>query len=321
MCTIRQRAAFTLTELLVVIAIVGMLVALLIPAVQAARESGRRIQCQNNLRQIGLALHGYHDVWGKFPPAHWADPVAVLGPGGVSGNFGQPVAQSNEYWFSWMARILPYLERRPLHDKIKFKEFSWPNPHVAGGDPDHGYLNGVTIPTFLCPSDAASHITPTFVWGEPFGNVSFGLTDYLGVNGTDQFKFDGILYVNSKVTMGGVVDGTAYTLLVGERPPAMEGWAGWWFAGSGFWPWFGAIDVVLGVEERELPEKEPSWYQMGVAYDPELKHAWHFWSWHPGGANFVFADAHVEHIRYTVALKRLRAAATRAGGEPVAALQ
>ena len=101
----RGERAFTLIELLVVIAIIGLLIGLLLPAVQAAREAARRMQCQNNLKQIGLAMHGYHDVWQSFPPAYLARPVTGLELG--SG-------------WAWGTLVLPYLEQRPVYDAANF---------------------------------------------------------------------------------------------------------------------------------------------------------------------------------------------------------
>ena len=101
----RGERAFTLIELLVVIAIIAVLIALLLPAVQAAREAARRVQCANNLKQIGLALHGYHDVWQTFPPAYLARPVTGLELGAG---------------WAWGTLILPYSEQRPVYDAANF---------------------------------------------------------------------------------------------------------------------------------------------------------------------------------------------------------
>src|SRR5690242_3831055 len=117
-----RRSGFTLIELLVIIAIIGLLVALLLPAVQAAREAARRAQCANNLKQIGLAMHGYHDVWHSFPPGYLTRPVTglELGPG-----------------WAWGTLILPYLEERPLYDSANF-DFSYGNPDIRDAAGLHG---------------------------------------------------------------------------------------------------------------------------------------------------------------------------------------
>src|SRR5262245_44732967 len=100
-----RRSAITLVELLVVVAIIGMLVAILLPAVFEARETARRMKCQNNLKHIGLALQQFHDVHGAFPPAHTQDHTQIL-----PDNYDQPHAQDNWFYISWMARILPHIE-------------------------------------------------------------------------------------------------------------------------------------------------------------------------------------------------------------------
>ncbi len=127
----RSRPGFTLIELLVVIAIIGVLIALLLPAVQAAREAARRAQCTNNLKQLGIALHNYHDVNKVFAMSR--------GPGG----------------FSVHSRILPYLEQKPLFDAINFS-LSW-NPTSAGYDPN-ATIRATTLSSFLCPSDPVTQV-------------------------------------------------------------------------------------------------------------------------------------------------------------------
>src|SRR3954466_6207823 len=131
--------AFTLIELLAVIAIMAILIALLLPAVQAAREAARRLQCQNNLKQIGLALHGDHDVWQTFPPAYLARRVT-----GVELGAG----------WAWGTLVLPYLEQRPVYDAANFDlgfgEVSDPPGHL--GLFENGTVRRIGVSMFLCPS-------------------------------------------------------------------------------------------------------------------------------------------------------------------------
>ncbi len=135
------RRAFTLVELLVVIAIIGSLVAMLLPAVQSAREAARRSQCSNNLHQLGVAVLNFHDTMGYLPPAYECDPYAVGSINGVSFPDGNANGPSG---FAWGALILPYLEEASLHGLFDMKQACW-----APGNLD---LAGTQVSTFLCPS-------------------------------------------------------------------------------------------------------------------------------------------------------------------------
>jgi prepilin-type N-terminal cleavage/methylation domain-containing protein/prepilin-type processing-associated H-X9-DG protein len=311
-----QRQAFTLIELLVVIFIIGVLVLMLLPAVQGSREAAQRAQCINNLKQQGTALQLFHNTYGRFPPAHSNDPTAIY-----PDHYNQPPPPDNWWCISWMARLLPFTEQNTLYQHIRPGEFAWWHPE--GGLPEGGYLNGMVVPIYACPStanDTKYHFDFSPDFPEPLDAAS---TTYLGVNGTDQFKYDGMLYVNSTVPIADVKDGTSNTIVVGERPPAYEGYMGWWFAGSGWYPWFGACDVVLGSNERiavndaSTPDGPQSSYRDGSLNDPINEHAWHFWSFHPGGSNFLFTDGHVQFIKYGIARNVLGQLATRKGGEVV----
>jgi prepilin-type processing-associated H-X9-DG protein len=240
----------------------------------------------------------------------------------IANNYNQPAPYGREYYFSWLARILPYIEQNNLHSDVRYDEWPWPNP--SQGLPGGGYINEVDIPLYLCPSNPYKEKT---VFDLP-PVVAFAQTHYLGVSGTDQFHYDGILHINSRVRLTDIKDGTSQTLLVGERPPVYDGYTGWWFAGSGWYPWFGAADVVLGTEERiavggeSTPSGPQSFYQPGsfqleddgYGWD---KHAWHFWSAHPGGAFFLFADGHVQFIAYDVDRDLLTSLGTCHSGEVI----
>jgi prepilin-type N-terminal cleavage/methylation domain-containing protein/prepilin-type processing-associated H-X9-DG protein len=312
----RQRPAFTLVELLVVIAIIAVLIGLLVPAVQQVREAANNTQCQNNLKQIGLALHMYHDSNGKFPPAQSLDNVWFP-------NVPRPPPFDKTWDISWRARILPYIERQDLYKYIRPGEFAWwhPQPPIPGV----GYINGVKIQLYLCPSDPRSDQTVTYMdpgFGFDPKAMDVAFSDYLGVNGTDMFAFNGILHVNSRVRMTDVRDGTSNTILVGERPPSVDLYWGWWFADSGVEPWFGSPGSVLGSNEKDpstprLARYWPEYYRPGSLSDPDGEHTWHFWSLHPDGANFLFADGSVRKISYSVPRDFLGKLATRSGGEVV----
>jgi prepilin-type N-terminal cleavage/methylation domain-containing protein len=146
--------AFTLVELLVVIAIIGMLIGLLLPAVQAAREAARRMQCSNNLKQFGLALHNYHDVNGNFPPAFSGPPVANSG--------GNMVSRRSTH-----VSLLAYIEQTQSHAEAFSNEATAPNNVDLDADPPRGLVWTRSIPIFLCPSDSGTHKS-----SQPYASVS-----------------------------------------------------------------------------------------------------------------------------------------------------
>lgn len=319
-----KRAAFTLVELLVVIAIIGVLIALLLPAVQAAREAARRTQCVNNLKQQALALHNFHDVRLRFPSAHQIGQTWYNGyqretpPGGVDPSTGYPAEGP---FYSWTMHIAPYVELGNVKDATKLNAWPWWQ-YLPNGKT----VNGVMAKTFSCPSDSRSNL----VYREPTGEEA-ALTSYLAVAGRNQFREspalgqDGIIYVNSSTNMSGILDGTSNTLMIGERPPSSNLLYGWMWAGAGDAPYFGTTDIVLGVHERAMtPGATPDLFRKGAVIDPTDQHRYHFWSLHPGGANWALADGSVRFISYSASTAEnmanpsvLQRLATRAGGEVV----
>ena len=327
-----RQSTFTLVELLVVIAIIGVLLGILLPAVQSVRKTARRTHCSNNMKQIGLALLNYEAKFNRFPPALAQDTKYI-------DQYHQLQPPDTRLWFSWFVRILPEIEQNNISDLVEWDQFAWPNPHVAD-PPAEGYLNGRDVSLFQCPSDQNVLNKETWLFelqGGGFVDMVAALTSYLGVTGTDQFAGDGILYVNSRVRLAKITDGTSNTIMVGERPASYDRQAGWWFAGAGMPPWFGSPDVVMGTNEviatdtggdyQCRPDGPRSYYQKGDFTDESddyywYKHGWHFWSGHPQGANFLFADGRVQFIPYTVGPGQanstndvLRDLGTRAGGE------
>jgi prepilin-type N-terminal cleavage/methylation domain-containing protein len=317
-----SQPGFTLIELLVVVAIISVLMMLLLPAIQRAREMANKVRCQSNLSQIGLALHMYQHDNGYLPPAH------VRPNYGGPRNFPPPPlpevyrnssGYAYQYYFSWMARILPYIEQDNPHRQIRWNAWPWWQPP----------LNGLPMKLFQCPSDSRSELVIDY-YGQ-----KVALTGYLGVNGVNQLSYNGVLHVNSKVRIDDIKDGTSNTIVVGERPPSNTPtgpggtwWPeyGWWFAGSGDPPYFGATDVVLGVNEVEVnPQSYYSTatilrthtYRQGTLNDPRDEHRWHFWALHTPGAHFLFGDRSVRTVRYSVNPNTLRALATYKSGDIV----
>jgi prepilin-type processing-associated H-X9-DG protein len=258
------------------------------------------MQCQNNLKQLGLALHMAHDAGGGMPP-------------GLSTAPGDPYPK-----LSWMGRLLPYLDQGPLWDQTAADFRRVPNPFHR--DPPHA-ARDVVFPLVGCPSDWRVRTAWDLALpGEPPRRVA--LTSYLGCLGTDRRRQDGLLYLNSRVRLEHVTDGTSSTLLVGERPPSPELIYGWWYAGEGVGN-TGVFDVVLGVREFNARNPYPQYAHCGRGPFPfrpgrtdDFCSVFQFWSLHPGGANFLFADGSVRFLPYS-ADPVLPALATRAGGETV----
>src|SRR5262245_10711674 len=200
--------AFTLIELLVVIAIISILMGLTLSAVQHVREAAARLKCQNNMKQLGLALHNYESQYHALPTGH------------------RSLFNSQGKAFSgWTLDILPFLEQSGLYANGLAAYQKDPNPFH---NPPHTNLTTV-VRIFLCPSDGRGDSPQTAqVSGFP---VTF--TSYLGVSGKDCSTRDGMLFQTSRVRMTDVRDGTSNTLMIGERPPSANFQFGWWYAGTG----------------------------------------------------------------------------------------
>lgn len=206
-CT--TRAAFTLIELLVVIAIIAILIALLLPAVQAAREAARRTQCRNNLKQLGIALHNYHDVFKMLPPL-----ISSFG----STEAYDPEFVTNSDGFSVQARLLPFIEQQNLQ---KLLDYTHPGFYGAYNNetPNPLFANAFSLPLemFLCPSDP----TPTQVAG--YDGFVYGCNSYMistgsgtGVNYDPRLPTDGVFFGNSSVRFRDVTDGLTNTIFMTE---------------------------------------------------------------------------------------------------------
>jgi prepilin-type N-terminal cleavage/methylation domain-containing protein/prepilin-type processing-associated H-X9-DG protein len=287
---------FTLIELLVVIVIIGVLVGLMLSAVQRVREAAARAKCLNTAKQLGLALHMHHDARHALPPGHRS-----------------PNHPDRMRFSGWTVSVLPYLEQPAVHAQAAAAFRTNPNPFA---DPPHAHIATV-VPAFLCPSDGRTSAPQLAVRN----NRLVAFTAYLGVAGRDAVSGrDGMLFQDSATRLADATDGTSNTLLLGERPPSPDFQFGWWYAGTGQQN-TGSADLVLGVRE---PNRQPvaAGSPCGPGNYPYRAASgfgdpcgmFHFWSPHPGGANFVFADGSVRFVGYA-ADPALPALATRAGGE------
>src|SRR5579885_1862982 len=205
MCTRKPLSrAFTLIELLVVIALIGVLIALLLPAVQAAREAARRIGCVNNLKQIGIALHGYHDVHNTFPAGGW---IAVpTRPSPRNMNMG------------WSAAVLPWLEQRPLYDGLNLSF-----PYNAPVNSTAGYT---VLAVYLCPSEPRKADRNRYP-GDAFDSADADYGGMFGPRGLTGPTFrnnppTGPMIFNQAISLAQITDGGSPTIQVGEDPEAIN---------------------------------------------------------------------------------------------------
>jgi prepilin-type N-terminal cleavage/methylation domain-containing protein/prepilin-type processing-associated H-X9-DG protein len=309
------RQGFTLVELLVVIAIIGILVALLLPAVQAARASARRVKCLNNLRQLGVGLLNYEQNKKKFPAGLEID-KSRLPSNGLCRAYSDIVFLSKPAWWSWIVRILPDLEETNLYSSFDLTLDPMTEPGLTKNHAGSSQI----VDILLCPEDPESHRVGHSSCGGKFW-CDKAYTNYLGVTGTqggqaiqDTYKADGMFPdTNVSVDLRSVTDGTSHTLLVGERPivdyfdstGSFTGDFGWWAAGAGYdWPPCGRGDNILDSSQGLF------------AGDPET-HAdvFHWWSYHPGGAHFVFVDGSARMLSYDIDNSALLALSSRNGAE------
>jgi prepilin-type N-terminal cleavage/methylation domain-containing protein/prepilin-type processing-associated H-X9-DG protein len=320
----RARSAFTLIELLVVIAIIAILIALLVPAVQKVREAAARTQCVNNLKQLGIAVHGYHDAYKVIPPN-----ATVINYGWAADSVQEPPP------WSWIARILPYIEQGSLATAYNI-------PTATLGAAEAGLT--AVIPVLQCPSDNNESASRTDTDWPNISPTPMGLTNYKGCSGSNwgyngagnpnvantltpnigsvfnvpdpiTGSYDGLDLGNGifyrsdgyrPLTLVGITDGTSNTFMIGEDMHNYD-------QHCGGWPYPNYANATCGIplNYNDGPPGSPS---PGYG-DWENRYSFH--SNHPGGANFCFADGTVRFVSNDVNLNTYRALATIRAGESV----
>jgi prepilin-type N-terminal cleavage/methylation domain-containing protein/prepilin-type processing-associated H-X9-DG protein len=303
-----RRQGFTLIELLVVIAIIAILIGLLLPAVQKVREAAARTQCANQMKQIGLALHNYHDTNQRFP----APRPAI----GLYTDFWNPIGPIGG---GWMVRILPFMEQSSVYEECnKTQALFDPAP---GAQPTGSQR---VINQYICPSDPRGD---KFYGGTAGGFGGSGLTSYVGVTGNDEGSAagsgaakNGVFHVdvfNDPTNMTGnkgtriadISDGTSLTVMVGERPASADRYWGFWS--------FSDYDALLALpnwDSRPYPGCAlPGYFSPGKVTDNCS--STHYWSFHTGGGNWLMADGSVNFLQYKVGATILPMMASRNGGE------
>jgi prepilin-type N-terminal cleavage/methylation domain-containing protein/prepilin-type processing-associated H-X9-DG protein len=309
----KVRSAFTLIELLVVIAIIAILIALLVPAVQKVRAAAARSQCANNIKQLGLAVHSYHEAFKRIPPN--AKTVNY----NWSADSTQAGVDPGPPW-SWIARILPYIEQGALATQHNI-------PQGTMGKAQPGLA--AVIPVLLCPADGGNTPNPATDWANISG-IAMGLTNYRGCSGsnwgvntgssfTTAFpvsdpnpavgkdgldKGNGIFYRTDgkrKLTFRGILDGSSNTFMIGESMHSFD-------QHCGGWPYpnyaNGTCAIPLNYADK------------GSSYN-NWPNRYSFQSRHTDGANFCFADGAVRYVTNGVNIQMYHALATIRGGETV----
>ena len=331
-----KRQAFTLVELLVVIAVIGILIALLLPAVQAAREAARRAECLNHLKQLGVALHNYHDVHRQFPPSTMQD--AGL-ENGTLGEF---------YAYGSLAMLMPYMEGGNLYNTMDTTQ-----PLYVPGGGSSGYAisaanmraAGTLVPLLLCPSDYFHSVSSDYGIAE-LGPVNYAACIGTGVNFGSPFNTDGIFYATSKTRAGDVTDGLSntaafsecrlglsqenavgpmpgndvqalYAMIFGPVNDSACASPGMWNStnNKGFLWLVGELRCTS--YNHYYTPNQAIWDCIG--YDPDNGYATTGWhaarSLHPDGVNLALADGAVRFVSSSIHPLIWRGLATRKGGE------
>ncbi len=313
-----RRRGFTLIELLVVIAIIAVLIALLLPAVQSAREAARRAQCINNLKQLGIASHNYHDVMGSFPSCLYLHPAYSTGQ-----------AWNNA---SWLLLMAPQMEQQNLYNSMNTsimfgvnKLFNWGNQYYGQ---QNMTVREAVINTLICPSDDSPNVDTTNadeIWNSPAAGTSYvgsigdnclacnppagsvALCASVGFRCRGPQLADGggtgiFWRFGSNVGLRDVTDGSSNTFLAGEQIRKVTRWNAW-------------VHANQSVASTAMPLN----YKLRPANVDNWTHQYTFRSNHPGGGNFLMADGSAKFIKETIALPIYQALATKNQGEVVSA--
>lgn len=308
------RPGFTLVELLVVIAIIGVLVALLLPAIQAARESARRARCSNNLRQLALGCHNHEQVLNTLPRGG-TDPGLPV-PAGA--NDESCCGDNGAYW-TWIARILPFVEQDAL-----YKAANIPKNTIGQSKAQVA----VPLQVVFCPSsNMLAQKTMSNPADFPSGTMQLAVTCYKGNQGSNwdvgqwinlrysdvvregMRKGDGVLFRNDarglpSLRLNQISDGTSNTIMIGEVIPEVETRNTWAYANGAY------ATCAIPINQKDANRQ---WFPPG-----QWQNNYSFRSRHPGGAQFAFADGSVHFLSDNIPLGTYRALATRDVGEVVA---
>jgi prepilin-type N-terminal cleavage/methylation domain-containing protein/prepilin-type processing-associated H-X9-DG protein len=310
----RYRSAFTLIELLVVIAIIAILIGLLLPAVQKVREAAARISCDNNLHQIGVAMHNYHIDNLRFPTG-LSVPVGTGQGGSLNKGEGPLIPQSPvpNTFGNWLIAILPYVEQGNVYETI-FSESNRLTMDYTSYCKGPNDVGATVIKTYYCPSD---YLPPTKQ--TVYQTYYFGANSYFGNAGTAAWppgiaSCNGVLYYNSSVRIGDISDGTSQTLFVGERysfdpgvPDAnLDQWRGW-----GWTDWNSGADVLC---DTQYAMNTPLSQMTSCGLDCRMTN---FGSNHIGGMNFLLCDGSVQYLVNSIQVVTWQRAAVPNDGHPI----
>jgi prepilin-type N-terminal cleavage/methylation domain-containing protein/prepilin-type processing-associated H-X9-DG protein len=323
----RSRSGFTLVELLVVIAIIGILVALLLPAIQAAREAGRRISCGNNIKQLALSLHEYHDIHNALPISY-----------GGTGNWGPDYSGK-----SWIIGVLPIIEQKVLYDNIAWIPSPSATSHLQGHDGNvtiNTPIAKTVIKPLLCPSDGDNGRGRLGGRANMPGGTLYGITNYkanaganwgTGNHNATQIAEDripppqptssdgldrgnGIICrnVNGEAInyrdFAFITDGTANTFAIGEAVPKWCTHTQWWY--------FNGTTATCGIPLNYKTPAILTGSQTLEGQAGDWPNNYSFFSRHPNGGQFGMCDGAVKFVPDTVDFQTYKRLATAAGGRP-----